>query len=73
MCLVQTVPQKMRVGFILDDFVCRCYCILHDENVLGAIFSIWDELKTAKTWEEVEQVVWGELNNYKGFPLDPKI
>ncbi|XP_068312545.1 lysine-specific demethylase JMJ21-like [Pyrus communis] len=50
-----------------------CYCILHDENVLGAIFSIWDELKTAKTWEEVEQVVWGELNNYKGFPLDPKI
>ncbi|KAM1365809.1 hypothetical protein ACFX13_044784 [Malus domestica] len=50
-----------------------CYCMLHDENVLGAIFSIWDELKTAKTWEEVEQVVWGELNNYKGFPLDPKI
>lgn len=47
---------------------CRCYCILHDDNVLGAIFSLWDELKTAKTWEEVEQVVWEELNNYKGFP-----
>ncbi|XP_062026333.1 lysine-specific demethylase JMJ21-like [Rosa rugosa] len=45
-----------------------CYCILHEENVLGAIFSIWDELKMAKSWEEVEQVVWGELNNYKGFP-----
>ncbi|PRQ21777.1 hypothetical protein RchiOBHm_Chr7g0242991 [Rosa chinensis] len=47
---------------------CKCYCILHEENVLGAIFSIWDELKMAKSWEEVEQVVWGELNNYKGFP-----
>ncbi|KAM0976760.1 hypothetical protein PS2_019360 [Malus domestica] len=45
-----------------------CYCIMHEENVLGAIFSIWSELKTAKTWEEVEQAVWGELNNYKGFP-----
>ncbi|TQE12648.1 hypothetical protein C1H46_001668 [Malus baccata] len=45
-----------------------CYCILHEENVLGAIFSIWSELKTARTWEEVEQVAWGELNNYKGFP-----
>ncbi|KAK9930455.1 hypothetical protein M0R45_027492 [Rubus argutus] len=45
-----------------------CYCILHEENVLGAIFSLWDELKIAKSWEEVEQVVWGELNNYKGFP-----
>ncbi|KAL6179441.1 hypothetical protein ACLB2K_050956 [Fragaria x ananassa] len=45
-----------------------CYCILHEENVLGAIFSLWDDLKMAKSWEEVEHVVWGELNNYKGFP-----
>ncbi|OMP01257.1 hypothetical protein COLO4_12026 [Corchorus olitorius] len=44
-----------------------CYCILHDENILGAIFSIWTELKTAESWEEVEQAVWGELNNYVGF------
>ena len=47
---------------------CRCYCILHDENILGAIFGIWKELRTAKSWEEVELTVWGELNNYKGFP-----
>ncbi|PON69898.1 F-box domain containing protein [Parasponia andersonii] len=45
-----------------------CYCIVHDENILGAIFSIWDELKAAKSWEEVELTVWGDLNNYKGFP-----
>ena len=48
-------------------FHCRCYCILHDDNVLGAIFSIWDELRSSESWEEVEMTVWGELNNYKGF------
>ncbi|KAL3733117.1 hypothetical protein ACJRO7_022611 [Eucalyptus globulus] len=45
-----------------------CYCILHEENVLAAIFSIWKDLRRAESWEEVEQTVWGELNNYKGFP-----
>lgn len=45
----------------------RCYCILHDDNVLGAIFSIWEELRSAESWEEAELTVWGELNNYKGF------
>ncbi|KAI3460046.1 hypothetical protein Pfo_016709 [Paulownia fortunei] len=44
-----------------------CYCILHDENVLGAIFSLWKELRTATSWEEVEEKVWGDLNNYAGF------
>nr|GMD94024.1 F-box protein At1g78280 [Ipomoea batatas] len=43
-----------------------CYCILHDDNVLGAIFSIWKELKKAKSWEEVEETVWGDLNSYMG-------
>ncbi|KAL8487909.1 hypothetical protein ACS0TY_024268 [Phlomoides rotata] len=43
-----------------------CYCILHDENVLGAIFSLWKELRTATSWEEVEEKVWGDLNNYAG-------
>ncbi|KAL1344644.1 hypothetical protein HN51_018514 [Arachis hypogaea] len=49
-------------------YVAMCYCILHDENVLGAIFTIWKELRSAKSWEEVELTVWGELNNYNGFP-----
>ncbi|XP_061353382.1 lysine-specific demethylase JMJ21 isoform X2 [Gastrolobium bilobum] len=49
-------------------YIAMCYCILHDDNVLGAIFSIWDELRSTKSWEEVELTVWGELNNYKGFP-----
>ncbi|GAV83265.1 LOW QUALITY PROTEIN: F-box domain-containing protein/Cupin_8 domain-containing protein, partial [Cephalotus follicularis] len=44
-----------------------CYCILHEENILGAIFSIWKELRTAESWEEVELKVWAELNNYKAF------
>ncbi|XP_042023312.1 F-box protein At1g78280-like isoform X1 [Salvia splendens] len=41
-----------------------CYCILHDDNVLGAIFSIWKELRSATSWEEVEEKVWGDLNTY---------
>lgn len=49
-------------------YVAMCYCILHDDNVLGALFGIWEELRSAKSWEEVELTVWGELNNYKGFP-----
>ncbi|OWM79976.1 hypothetical protein CDL15_Pgr006280 [Punica granatum] len=44
-----------------------CYCILHDENILGAIFTIWKELRKAESWEEVERVVWGELNSYNNF------
>lgn len=47
--------------------VCRCYCILHKENILGAIFSMWTDLRTAKSWEEVEETVWGDLNKYSGF------
>lgn len=42
-----------------------CYCILHEENVLGHIFSLWKELRAAKSWDEVEEVVWGELNGYQ--------
>uniref|UniRef100_A0A0E0KEJ4 JmjC domain-containing protein n=1 Tax=Oryza punctata TaxID=4537 RepID=A0A0E0KEJ4_ORYPU len=42
-----------------------CYCILHEDNVLGAIFSLWKELGTATSWEDVEHLVWGELNQYQ--------
>ncbi|XP_012447951.1 lysine-specific demethylase JMJ21 [Gossypium raimondii] len=45
-----------------------CFCILHDENVLGGLFKTWKELRAAESWEEVELQVWGELNNYEGFP-----
>ncbi|KHG25244.1 hypothetical protein F383_06705 [Gossypium arboreum] len=45
-----------------------CFCILHDENVLGGLFKTWKELRGAESWEEVELQVWGELNNYEGFP-----
>ncbi|KAG2282053.1 hypothetical protein Bca52824_053273 [Brassica carinata] len=41
-----------------------CYCILHEENVLGAVFSIWDELRTAESWEQIELTVWSLLNSY---------
>ncbi|XP_059638208.1 lysine-specific demethylase JMJ21 isoform X2 [Cornus florida] len=44
-----------------------CYCILHDDNVLGSILSLWKEVKKVSSWEEVEEIVWGDLNNYKVF------
>ncbi|OEL37244.1 F-box protein [Dichanthelium oligosanthes] len=42
-----------------------CYCILHEDNVLGAIFSLWKELRAATSWEDVENFIWGELNRYQ--------
>ncbi|KAK0577352.1 hypothetical protein LWI29_031768 [Acer saccharum] len=67
--LVRGMPQDKSEGdkFARLSYHAMCYCILHDDNVLGAIFSLWKELRTAKSWEEVELTVWGELNNYKGF------
>ncbi|KAI8006697.1 F-box protein [Camellia lanceoleosa] len=47
-------------------FIAMCYCILHEDNILGAIFSLCKELRMAKSWEEVEETVWGDLNNYSG-------
>ncbi|ERN14745.1 F-box protein At1g78280 [Amborella trichopoda] len=44
-----------------------CYCILHEDNVLGAIFNLWKDLRKATSWEEVEERVWGTLNDYQGF------
>ncbi|KAL4556455.1 hypothetical protein LXL04_039108 [Taraxacum kok-saghyz] len=45
-------------------YLTMCYCIIHEENILGAIFGMWRELRTADTWEQVEEAVWGHLNNY---------
>ncbi|KAM0904304.1 hypothetical protein ACQ4PT_018096 [Festuca glaucescens] len=45
-----------------------CYCILHDDNVLAAIFGMWKELRTATSWEDVEHLVWDELNRYQQSP-----
>ncbi|KNA15547.1 hypothetical protein SOVF_097330 [Spinacia oleracea] len=39
-----------------------CYCILHEDNILGAIFSLWEDLRNANSWEEIEEKVWGILN-----------
>ncbi|KAK8966681.1 F-box protein [Platanthera guangdongensis] len=57
---------------LAENYMCKslsyratCYCILHEDNVLGAIFSLWKELRAAKSWEEVEEAVWGELNSYQ--------
>lgn len=52
------------VKFHRPSYRAMCYCILHEENVLGAIFSIWDELKDANSWEEIEETVWGVLNEF---------
>lgn len=52
------------VKFKRASYRAMCYCILYEDNVLGAIFSRWEELKMAKSWEEVEDKVWGILNHY---------
>ncbi|KAJ3673406.1 hypothetical protein LUZ60_006780 [Juncus effusus] len=57
------IPQDPKFSRI--SYRAMCYCILHDENVLGAIFSLWKELKSAVNWEIVEFSVWGELNDYQ--------
>nr|GEX43055.1 F-box protein At1g78280-like [Tanacetum cinerariifolium] len=45
-------------------YLAMCYCIIHEDNILGAIFGMYKELRTAKSWEEVEEAVWGDLNKY---------
>ncbi|KAJ0752762.1 putative transcription factor & chromatin remodeling &Metalloenzymes JmjC family [Helianthus annuus] len=45
-------------------YLTMCYCIIHEENILGAIFGMSKELRTANSWEEVEEAVWGDLNKY---------
>ncbi|GJN40729.1 hypothetical protein PR202_gn00022 [Eleusine coracana subsp. coracana] len=42
-----------------------CFCMLHEDNVLAAIFSLWKELRDATCWEDVEHFVWEELNRYQ--------
>ncbi|KAJ6852279.1 F-box protein isoform X1 [Iris pallida] len=60
-------PGENREKFKRVSYRAMCYCILHEENILGAIFSLWKELKKAESWEEVEEAVWGELNRYQCF------
>lgn len=62
----QKESVKQDSKFSRTSYLAMCYCILHDDNILGAIFSIWKELKMSKSWEDVEEAVWGELNNYTG-------
>lgn len=45
-------------------YLAMCYCIIHEDNILGAIFGMRKELRTASSWEEVEEAVWGDLNKY---------
>eukprot|EP01018_Ginkgo_biloba_P005286 Gb_12446 [translate_table: standard] len=59
----QADPDKL----VRLSYHAMCYCLLHDDNVMGAIFSIWKELRKAGTWEEVEKTVWGFLNDYGQF------
>ncbi|WVZ57166.1 hypothetical protein U9M48_007585 [Paspalum notatum var. saurae] len=58
--------------FTRASYRAMCYCILHEDNVLGAIFSLWKELRAATSWEEVENLVWGELNRYQD-SLEPAV
>lgn len=66
--LARKTPESASPGsgskFGRLSYITMCYCILHEENVLGAIFGLWKELRSAKSWDEVEETVWGNLNNY---------
>ncbi|XP_043689976.1 F-box protein At1g78280-like [Telopea speciosissima] len=61
----QDEPEGSQNKFRRTSYHAMCYCILHDENILGAIFSLWKELGSANSWEEVEEAVWGDLNKYE--------
>uniref|UniRef100_A0A5B7AND4 Uncharacterized protein n=1 Tax=Davidia involucrata TaxID=16924 RepID=A0A5B7AND4_DAVIN len=61
----ESVERGSKFGRL--SYLAMCYCILHEDNILGAIFSLWKELRMAKSWEEVEETVWGDLNNYTGY------
>ncbi|VAH33731.1 unnamed protein product [Triticum turgidum subsp. durum] len=39
--------------FSTASYRAMCYCILHDDNVLAAIFGLWKELRNATSWEEM--------------------
>lgn len=41
-----------------------CYSILHETSAIDNVFNIWKDLKMASSWREVEQKVWGVLNEY---------
>ncbi|RZC87778.1 hypothetical protein C5167_028230 [Papaver somniferum] len=58
-------PEESGDKFGRLSYHAMCYTILHKENILGAIFALWKELRTAESWEEVEETVWGDLNKYE--------
>uniref|UniRef100_A0A8R7QEH6 JmjC domain-containing protein n=1 Tax=Triticum urartu TaxID=4572 RepID=A0A8R7QEH6_TRIUA len=51
--------------FSTASYRAMCYCMLHEDNVLAAIFGLWKELRAATSWEEVEHLVWDDLNRYQ--------
>ncbi|MQL99137.1 hypothetical protein Taro_031861 [Colocasia esculenta] len=63
--LYQKDFMPLRYSQLFTIVQCLCYCILHEENVLGAIFSLRKDLRSAACWEEVEEALWGVLNEYQ--------
>ncbi|CAM8942940.1 unnamed protein product [Rhodiola kirilowii] len=63
-CHQEQLDHKDKYGRL--SYHAMCYCLLHEDNILGAIFGMWKDLRMASSWEEVEEAVWGQLNNYRG-------
>ena len=63
-CSIHSALTRYNSNILAWHF-CRCYCMLHEDNVLAAIFSLWKELRAATSWEDIENLVWGELNRYQ--------
>ena len=41
---------------------CRCYCLLHEHDAMGAIFKERKDCRSAESLEELEEMLWGVLN-----------
>eukprot|EP00897_Mesotaenium_endlicherianum_P007018 jgi/Mesen1/6344/ME000328S05635 len=41
-----------------------CYCLLHEQDAMRAVFRNRKDLRTAATLQQVEAAIWGPLNAY---------
>ncbi len=58
LCLLELWSRKV---FAL----CRCYCLLHEQDIMGAILKHRKDLRMAASLEEVEEKLWAVLNEWE--------
>ncbi|BBN10747.1 histone arginine demethylase JMJD6 [Marchantia polymorpha subsp. ruderalis] len=45
-------------------YCAMCYCLLHELDEMSTIFRLRKDLRTATSFEDIEETVWGFLNEY---------